>query len=563
MQAPPETAPLAAATGSDPVAFGKHAEMSYDEAWSKEPGYCVWTMNKLQELIKDETERDTPFAEGDSMIKRFAQWIAEKEKACETNGPAFEYDANMELVEVPGTRTLKERVAAALADRPAKFYGIAFPEKRVCTNWEECKPLVHGVKGVIYRSFATKEEAEDFVENPPQRPEKKKKATKSAGDQKEPLTKKTKAVPKKKTTSTDDARKDDSPGAVEGSAQGNAESDANEKSSAVEIAASTGKRKSTGKRVQKEQTETTGHVEGSAQKRRAPRPKSAVKEQTTEAVGSSASQLADGGRNTEGDADAKEKSTGDSTGSGKSKATTKAKAKAKVKAKAKAKAKTKAKAKGKPKATAASEEKGASDSSSKPTAVREGVTTKTPAARRAASNAKKPAEPTKPDIEPLSEELLLQADALGMTSSLRILASRPEIVSQKFPGHRILGALKEADGLVNKAKSILLGTGPTTPDRSQMPEQSSATKVTPAKTEQVDQHHMQHMNELRALLGEASLPVSQDLGEQATKKSNLPDSAPEVEERQQKPGLTEEQLARIRENREKAAAKKRLLEAGA
>merc|ERR1712139_549380 len=44
-----------------------------------------------------------------------------------------------------------------------KFYGIAAPEKRVCTSWEECKPLVHGVKGVKYRSFPTREEAEAYI----------------------------------------------------------------------------------------------------------------------------------------------------------------------------------------------------------------------------------------------------------------------------------------------------------------------------------------------------------------------------------------------------------------
>eukprot|EP00930_Biecheleria_cincta_P070539 TRINITY_DN58179_c0_g1_i1.p1 TRINITY_DN58179_c0_g1~~TRINITY_DN58179_c0_g1_i1.p1 ORF type:complete len:553 (-),score=161.51 TRINITY_DN58179_c0_g1_i1:117-1775(-) len=552
MQAPSETAPLPAATGSDPVGFGKHAELSYDEVWSKEPGYCMWTMKKFRELVEEELERDTPFAEGDSMMKRLALWIIEKEKVCEANGPAFEYDANMELVEVPGTRSLKERVAAALADKPAKYYGIAFPEKRVCTNWEECKPLVHGVKGVVYRSFATREEAEDFVENPPQRPQKKQKQkpTKSADDHAQPAdapTKKPKAAPKKKkaTTPTEDARRDDSPGAVDGSAEGDAESD--------------------GKRIQAEQAETTGDAK---KRRSAPRAKSAAKKQKTEAVASSGSQVADDAApDAEGDSETKVQAKKEATGSAKSKAKSKAKAKAKVKAKDKSTAKAKAKAqakekeaKGKAKAKAASKEKEASDSTSKPAAPKGGATAKTPV-QRAAPKAKKSAEPTKPDTAPLSEDLLQQAEALGMAAELRILANRPEIVSLKFPGNRILGALKEAEGLVNKAKSMLLGTGPTTPERSPMPEKSASDRVTPAKTEQADQHHMQHMNELRALLGEGSLPVSQDLGEQATQKSNVSAAAPE--ERQQTPGLTEEQLARIKENREKAAAKKRLLEAGA
>merc|ERR1712187_668544 len=84
-------------------------------------------------------------------------------------GPAYEYDKNGDIVEVATSLTLKERVDAATADKGPKFYGIAAPEKRVCTSWEECKPYVHGVKGVMYRSFPTREEAEEYVQNPPAR----------------------------------------------------------------------------------------------------------------------------------------------------------------------------------------------------------------------------------------------------------------------------------------------------------------------------------------------------------------------------------------------------------
>lgn len=71
----------------------------------------------------------------------------------------------MELVEVLATRSLKDRVGQQ--EKKQKFYGVAKPEKRICTSWEECKQYVHGVKGVVYRSFATREEAEEFVNNPP------------------------------------------------------------------------------------------------------------------------------------------------------------------------------------------------------------------------------------------------------------------------------------------------------------------------------------------------------------------------------------------------------------
>ncbi|CAE7231699.1 unnamed protein product [Symbiodinium sp. CCMP2456] len=70
----------------------------------------------------------------------------------------------MQLVEVPGSRSLKERAGITV-----KFYGVAAPVKRICTSWEECKPHVHGVKGAMYRSFATREEAEAYVNNPPAR----------------------------------------------------------------------------------------------------------------------------------------------------------------------------------------------------------------------------------------------------------------------------------------------------------------------------------------------------------------------------------------------------------
>ena len=45
-----------------------------------------------------------------------------------------------------------------------KFYAIKGPNgNRIVTSWPECDSLVRGVKGVLYKSFGTKEEAEDWI----------------------------------------------------------------------------------------------------------------------------------------------------------------------------------------------------------------------------------------------------------------------------------------------------------------------------------------------------------------------------------------------------------------
>ena len=45
-----------------------------------------------------------------------------------------------------------------------KFYAIKGPNgNRIVTSWPECDSLVRGVKGVLYKSFGTREEAEDWI----------------------------------------------------------------------------------------------------------------------------------------------------------------------------------------------------------------------------------------------------------------------------------------------------------------------------------------------------------------------------------------------------------------
>merc|ERR1711871_1534809 len=84
--------------------------------------------------------------------------------------PEFECDSDMEMVEVerPETETLEKRVAK-LREEGSKFYGVAKPPEHagVYMSWPECKPHVVGIKGVMYKSFSTQEEAEEYVRNPP------------------------------------------------------------------------------------------------------------------------------------------------------------------------------------------------------------------------------------------------------------------------------------------------------------------------------------------------------------------------------------------------------------
>ena len=46
-----------------------------------------------------------------------------------------------------------------------KFYAVKSEnEKKIVTTWTECEKLTHGVKGVLFKSFATREEAEAWLD---------------------------------------------------------------------------------------------------------------------------------------------------------------------------------------------------------------------------------------------------------------------------------------------------------------------------------------------------------------------------------------------------------------
>ena len=45
-----------------------------------------------------------------------------------------------------------------------KFYAIKAPEKsQIVDSWAECESLTHGIKGVLFKSFATRAEAEAWI----------------------------------------------------------------------------------------------------------------------------------------------------------------------------------------------------------------------------------------------------------------------------------------------------------------------------------------------------------------------------------------------------------------
>ena len=52
---------------------------------------------------------------------------------------------------------------------------------------------------------------------------------------------------------------------------------------------------------------------------------------------------------------------------------------------------------------------------------------------------------------------LEEADGLGYMASIENLANSKDILEKQIDGAKLLGALRAADGLVNKAKAALLG----------------------------------------------------------------------------------------------------------
>lgn len=405
---PGEQGQVLAAAPGDAVGFGKHGGMTYEEAWINEPQYCMWVMTTFKQQVKEGSEEESPWKEGERMMKRFAQWVTEKERVCLADGPAYEYNDEMELVEVLATRSLKDRVGQQ--EKKQKFYGVAKPQKRICTSWEECKQYVHGVKGVVYRSFATREEAEEFVNNPPLA------VTKT---RKQPPTEESNGEAKKnKKTKKNQQSREDSAGDEE--------------------------------------------PQQPAKKRRSTRTKS------TAEVPENSDAKSEKESNEEDIAATAEVPKGKKKGLlalAKAKAKADAKAKAKVKAKAEAKGTGKTTSEEKPQSPAKGEAKASAKAKAKAKTPKAKVLQ--PVSSADASPESPAAAAAAPAAHGISEQVLMAADSCGLRTALRNLASRPEIEALKLDGHCLLHTLKECEGLVNKAKAQLLENGPSTPPKSQ------------------------------------------------------------------------------------------------
>merc|ERR1711953_774046 len=164
-------------------------------------------------------------------------------------------------------------------------------------------------------------------------------------------------------------------------------------------------------------------------------------------------------------------------------------------------------------------------------------------AKETVTKSKKDVTASKETSVPITAEVMQQAESLGLAASLRNLASRPEIMSSKLPGYKLLEALKACDGLVNKAKTALLEPRVSTPSKAMSQEAAPAEDATPEK------EYKTH-DALSSKIKEKGTSSEVELA------GIVGDDQKVVDE---KPNMTEEQRRRIQENRERALAKKQRL----
>jgi viroplasmin and RNaseH domain-containing protein len=164
---------------TDFVGFGRHGELTYQALWEEQPGYCLWAIKTFQDAVRVGDEVASDYVEGESKIKRLGQWLIKKNELCEAAGTVCEYDENMELITKPGTKSLSERVAAFQSTSCSKFYAVSYPVSAVYKSWADCKAVVEGAKGAKYKSFSTEAEAHEYASQPPpvKAPSEKKKRT--------------------------------------------------------------------------------------------------------------------------------------------------------------------------------------------------------------------------------------------------------------------------------------------------------------------------------------------------------------------------------------------------
>lgn len=137
-----------------------------------------------------------------------------------------------------------------------------------------------------------------------------------------------------------------------------------------------------------------------------------------------------------------------------------------------------------------------------------------------------------------------------MTAALHNLASRAEIISKGLSSEILLAALLKADGLVNKAKSALLSPSSATdlisPAKDARVDRLSL-QISPEKVQHEKRENQDH-EELAKTLGNLSATLRY-VSTPATKEDDYMKVGAQS-------SLADAQLQRIKENRERALARK-------
>jgi len=484
-----EIAQMAAPAGAvtfaptDMVGYGKWGDLTYQELWDQQAEYCLWTVNKFKELVKDGEELETRYVEGESKMKRVAQWIMETDEARAAIEPEYECDSDMEMVEVerPESETLDKRVAKLRAEKEAssvKFYGVAAPEehKGVYTSWAECRPHVVGIKGAKYKSFPTEEEADEYVRNPPLR----------------------KSETAEAIAAREEARK------------------AKEEAKAAKVAEAQAAKAAKDEAKAAKAAEAKAAKEAKAAEGKAPKRKSG------------------GGSAPEGEKPKRgRKSVSQET------VATAAVAQDEEPELAKKALETEPAVTKKAKKTKTEGEQVVEEEESVP--AKKARKTKKDAQEAVQEDAS--AKATKSGIA-ITAEVLKRSQELGMTGALNNLAARPEIISKGVSSQDLLDALVKAEGLVNKAKNALLAASP------------AVDPISPAKDARVDRMSLPISPE-KVPNEKLEKPEHEELAKTLSNLSTtlrLVTEAPA--ETAAKASVTDEQAERIKENRERALARK-------
>jgi len=152
----------------------------------------------------------------------------------------------------------------------------------------------------------------------------------------------------------------------------------------------------------------------------------------------------------------------------------------------------------------------------------------------------------------LSEAVLNRAKELGMTSALQNLSSRAEIISTGLSAEALLDALVKADGLVNKAKSAILSpstSDPISPSKDAGMDRLSLS-LSPEKHEQEKQEKNDQEELAKTLKNLSSTLLMVARPATPATKEDVQMAA------HAQPDLTAMQTQRIKENRERALARK-------